>query len=58
MHHFIYPEKDTFITNHQGLEKKNFGLDEILQVGTINSPRPYLSETKEYFYKNEILTGE
>ena len=58
MHHFIYPEKDTFITNRHGLETKNFGLDEILQVGTVNSPKPYLSKTKDYFYKNQILTGK
>jgi len=34
MHHFIYPEKDTFITNTLGYDNKNFGLDEILCVGT------------------------
>jgi hypothetical protein len=34
MHHFIYPSQDTFITNTVGLEDLNFGLDEILRVGT------------------------
>lgn len=34
MHHFIYPEKDTFITNTINSDNSNFGLDEILRVGT------------------------
>jgi hypothetical protein len=34
MHHFIYPIQDTFITNVQNLDTLNFGLNEILQVGT------------------------
>jgi hypothetical protein len=36
MHHFIYPSQDTFITDALGYEDLNFGLDEILQVGTNN----------------------
>lgn len=34
MHHFIYPSQDTFITNVLGCEDLNFGIDEILRVGT------------------------
>jgi len=34
MHHFIYPSQDTYITNALGYEGLNFGLDEILRVGT------------------------
>ena len=34
MHHIIFPEKDTFITNTLGFDTLNFGLDEILKVGT------------------------
>ena len=34
MHHFIYPSQDTFVTNTLGYEDLNFGLDEILRVGT------------------------
>ena len=34
MHHFIYPSQDTFITNVMGFETLNFGIDEILRVGT------------------------
>jgi len=34
MHHFIYPSQDTFITNIPGFDSLNFGIDEILRVGT------------------------
>jgi len=34
MHHFIYPSQDTFITNTIGYDDLNFGLDEVLRVGT------------------------
>ena len=36
MHHLIFSEKDTFITNTLGYEDLNFGIDEILCVGTQN----------------------
>lgn len=29
---FVYPEKDTFISNHPTLIKRNFGKDEILEI--------------------------
>jgi len=45
MHHFIYPEKDTFITNIIGFENLNFGLDEILRVGTKSTTIKILSPT-------------
>ena len=32
MHHFIFPSKDTFITNLKGLDSKNFGIDEVMDV--------------------------
>ena len=34
MHHFIYPSQDTFITDIVGYQNLNFGLDEILRIGT------------------------
>jgi hypothetical protein len=34
MHHFIYPSQDTFITNVYGFSDLNFGIDEILRIGT------------------------
>ena len=51
MHHFIFPSQDTYITNRPvGLDTKNFGVDEILQVGTDNSIVGYISSTKDYIY--------
>jgi len=34
MHHFLYPVADTFICNNPEFDNLNFGLNEILQVGT------------------------
>jgi len=50
MHHYIFPQKDTYITNRSGFNSKNFGVDEILQIGTKNSPQRILSPTRDYFY--------
>lgn len=57
MHHFIYPSKDTYITNRSGYEDKNFALDELLQVGTINQAIIYTSATKDYGYTNQIFSS-
>jgi hypothetical protein len=57
MHHFIYPSKDTFITNRDGQYGKNFGVDEILQIGTTNKPVVCLSPTKDYVYTDTIFNG-
>jgi len=57
MHHFIYPQKDVFVTNLNGLDDKNFGIDELLQVGTQNTPQRILSPTKDYLYTNVIFNG-
>ncbi len=32
MHTFLYPQKDTYITNEVGYADKNFGIDEILEL--------------------------
>ena len=37
MHIFVYPSKDTYITNQTNLDKKNFGIDELLNVSCIAS---------------------
>lgn len=34
MHHLIFPSKDAYITNQSPYDDKNFGLDEILRVGS------------------------
>lgn len=53
MHHFIYPSKDTYITNRTGLDDKNLGITEILSVGTTNTPLAVLSETTDYVYTSQ-----
>lgn len=49
MHHFIFPSKDTYITNIVGLDNKNFGIDEILETDvksyTVKSIANYLSSS-------------
>jgi hypothetical protein len=56
MHHFIFPSQDTYITNRPiGLDTKNFGVDEILQVGTENTLEGYISPTKDYTYVGAIF---
>lgn len=56
MHHFIYPSQDTYLTNRSNeLDTKNFGVDEILQVGTQNRFAAYVSPTKDYIYVNEVF---
>ena len=55
MHHLIYPEKDTYITNR--LPDENFGVDEILQVGTSNTTIDIISDTKDYVYVDQTFTN-
>jgi hypothetical protein len=57
MHHFIYPSKDTYITNRDGLDDKNFGIDEILQVGTSNVAVRTRNETQEFSYTDAIFNN-
>ena len=45
MHHFIYPSQDTFITNQTGLDSLNFGLNEVLYIGTNSSTIKTISPT-------------
>ena len=37
MHTFIFPSKDTYITNLSNLENKNFGIDELLNISCVAS---------------------
>lgn len=56
MHHYIFPSQDTYITNRPvELDVKNFGVDEILQVGTDNSIVGYISDTTNYTYVNQYF---
>ena len=52
MHHFIYPSQDTFITNTPTLSNVNFGLDEILRVGTKTTVIDVVAPTSSYQYPN------
>ena len=45
MHHMLFPTQDTFITNTIGFNNLNFGLDEILRVGTKSTIIKILSPT-------------
>lgn len=58
MHHFIYPSKDTYISNRSNESAKNFGIDEILQVGTTNTIIKSISPTKDYFYTDAIFNHQ
>ena len=57
MHHFIYPSQDTYISSRPGYADKNFGIDEILQVGTSNAVVRALSSTKNYNYTNTVFAA-
>lgn len=48
MHHFIYPSQDTFITDTLTLSTLNFGLNEILRVGTKNTMQSVVYPTTSY----------
>jgi len=53
VHHFIFPSQDTYITDRpNNLDVLNFGVDEILQVGTQNKLVEYTSPTTDYTYVN------
>lgn len=55
MHHYIYPSKDTYISSRPGYTTKNFGIDEMLQIGTSNTIIRSLESTKDYTYTSAIF---
>lgn len=55
MHHFIYPAKDTYITNRTQMDDRNFGITEVLHVGTSNTLTRTLSATKDFSYVDAIF---
>jgi hypothetical protein len=57
MHHFIYPSQDTFITNTVNYADANFGLDEVLRVGTENLTARYTSDTRVFSYTSASVSG-
>jgi hypothetical protein len=50
MHHHLFPTQDTYISNKVGLEDKNFGITEILKIGTFNENVRAFSPTKTFSY--------
>lgn len=50
MHHHLYPVEDTYITNLTGYGNKNFGINEILRIGTSNQSVKTLRSTRPYSY--------
>lgn len=50
MHHHLFPVEDTYITNRSGYEDKNFGINEILRIGTDNESVRSLEHTKDFSY--------
>lgn len=67
MHHFIYPSKDTYITNETNYLSKNLGLDELLEVKantqlyrtvtvyqTASISQSYASESSLYLFNGQI----
>ena len=58
MHHFIFPSKDTYISSLTESINKNYGIDELLQIGTSNVVLQTLNPTKEYVYTSVIFNGQ
>lgn len=57
MHHFVYPSEDTYITNKPNYENKNFGINEILRIGTDLTSVKTLRSTKDYTYTDNYVTN-
>jgi hypothetical protein len=53
MHHLIYPSKDTYITDKYPYSDKNFGLDEILEIGASTRTARFTVPTRSLTYLNE-----
>ncbi len=57
MHHHLFPVEDTYITNRSGYEDKNFGINEILRIGTDNQNVRTLLHTKDFSYIGVVWTN-
>jgi hypothetical protein len=57
MHHFIYPSQDTFVTNTINYPDSNFGLDEILRVGTQDTTARFTEDIRVFSYSTESVSG-
>jgi hypothetical protein len=50
MHHHLFPSEDTYITNRRGYGDKNFGIDELLQIGTDAENIRVRKTTRDFSY--------
>src|SRR5438045_1620243 len=57
MHHFIFPKKDTYITNKIHYSNRNFGLDEILRIGSVGTDFRVTSSTTTYTYGTQSVSN-
>lgn len=57
MHHFIFPKKDTYISNDLHFLNKNFGLDEILRIGSIAVDTRITSPTTTFTYGTQSVSN-
>ena len=57
MHHHIFPSQDTYITNQSGFEGKNFGINEILRIGTSNVLVQTIQTTTPFYYLDDYVSG-
>jgi hypothetical protein len=55
MHKYFFPIADTFITNDGGYENKNFGLTEILKIGTVGGYSSIVSPFTSQSYSDAIV---
>jgi hypothetical protein len=53
MHTFIYPKQNSYITNESGYENKNFSLDSILEIKSINT----LDKVYNYYVTQSISSS-
>jgi hypothetical protein len=54
MHHHLFPTEDTYLTNLSGFEDKNFGLNEIVRIGTDSKNIRAVQATKNFSYLNVV----
>jgi len=57
MHHIIFPSKDTFLTDRIDYINRNFGLDEMLRVGTNVQEVRTTHPTKTFFYDDVVVSN-
>src|ERR1700675_4243077 len=57
MHHFIFPKKDTYISNNPHFLNRNFGLDEILRIESVATSFVVSSSTTTFTYGTQSVSN-